>query len=320
MTRYPILLFIFCYCSVAHAQSYYYDGMSKKSPKQRASRYAVFTKADSGYDAKVYNLNDVLLFTGHYITLSKDLQQDRQGEFASYYIKGTISNKGRYDNNLRTGLWKEYTYTTGALCGERHYNHDSLDGPCVEYHFVSGIKNVVGQYVNGRKEGTWTYYAKDGSMINETTYTGGKVTQVKRYDFDKEVVKVLSYKEGLLTGVRAYDSADKEVAYVAVKKDSSINGFAGKEEYDNESPPVVHERVHYPPDARDNGIEGTVIIKFTIDEDGIVTEVHVAQSISPELDAEALRVVKAIPRWKPRMLNGVPVPISSVVSITFRLE
>jgi TonB family protein len=55
----------------------------------------------------------------------------------------------------------------------------------------------------------------------------------------------------------------------------------------------------YPGQARQQGIEGRVVVKFRIDKKGNVDSVFVAESVHPSLDSEAIRVVKAMPKWKP---------------------
>lgn len=63
----------------------------------------------------------------------------------------------------------------------------------------------------------------------------------------------------------------------------------------------VYERLKYPRDARKQKIEGKVNVAFVIDSTGIVNKasVRVVQSLSPSCDAEAVRVIKASPKWTP---------------------
>ena len=62
------------------------------------------------------------------------------------------------------------------------------------------------------------------------------------------------------------------------------------------------------------------MVEFTIGADGKVTDARVVRSVSGVLDAEALKVVNASPKWKPGRVKGVKVPCSMTLPIEFRLE
>jgi protein TonB len=76
----------------------------------------------------------------------------------------------------------------------------------------------------------------------------------------------------------------------------------------------------YPVPARDAGIEGRVGLHFVVNEDGTITTVEVARKASPLLDAEALRVVKMMPRWKPGKINGRAVKSYFTLPIIFQID
>ena len=76
----------------------------------------------------------------------------------------------------------------------------------------------------------------------------------------------------------------------------------------------------YPPIAQENGIQGRVIIAFVVERDGSVSDVHVAKSVDPALDKEAVRVVKSCPKWIPGKQNGSPVRVKYTVPVSFRLQ
>ena len=69
----------------------------------------------------------------------------------------------------------------------------------------------------------------------------------------------------------------------------------------------VTARLKYPKDAKAAHIDGTVILKFVIGTNGGVQEVEVVKGILPSLDAEAVRVVRSSPKWRPAIKDGKPV-------------
>lgn len=77
----------------------------------------------------------------------------------------------------------------------------------------------------------------------------------------------------------------------------------------------------YPEAAKKNGITGKVIVRFIVEKDCSVSEVTVLQSVNPEIDAEAVRVIKTLPRFeKPAKNDGVAVRCFYMLPITFALK
>jgi TonB family protein len=76
----------------------------------------------------------------------------------------------------------------------------------------------------------------------------------------------------------------------------------------------------YPREAVDNGIQGRVQVEFIIDENGKVGDVKVVRGADPLLDAEAVRVVSASPKWKPGKVGGRSVKAEMSLYIEFKLQ
>lgn len=77
--------------------------------------------------------------------------------------------------------------------------------------------------------------------------------------------------------------------------------------------------IKYPKAAFEAKVEGRVIVQFIINKDGSISAPRVVHSVSPELDSEALRVVKSMPKWKPGKQRGQAVPVKFTAPITFYL-
>lgn len=82
----------------------------------------------------------------------------------------------------------------------------------------------------------------------------------------------------------------------------------------------VYLYLKYPKEAVDEGIQGRVLVQFIIGKDGGVEDAKVTRSADPLLDEEALRVVKASPKWKPAKVKGKPVKVAVTIPVEFRLE
>jgi len=82
----------------------------------------------------------------------------------------------------------------------------------------------------------------------------------------------------------------------------------------------LSQNINYPAQASEEGISGKVYIQFVVEKDGSITNAQVARSKHPALDAEAVRIVRNMPRWSPGRNNGQPVRVTYILPVTFRLE
>lgn len=81
----------------------------------------------------------------------------------------------------------------------------------------------------------------------------------------------------------------------------------------------ISNHLHYPAIAQENGIHGQVVTQFIIQADGTITDCTVAKSVHPILDAEALRVIKEMPKWRPGRQRGIAVATRMTVPVRFHL-
>lgn len=82
----------------------------------------------------------------------------------------------------------------------------------------------------------------------------------------------------------------------------------------------LQDNLKYPESAMKNNVQGRVIVQFVVEKDGTPTEFNVVRAVNPDLDAEALRVLKTMPKWKPGMQRGEVVRVKYTVPVTFRLQ
>lgn len=147
-------------------------------------------------------------------------------------------------------------------------------------------------------------------------------------DYDKALEL---YRKAMTNGVR---EASREIAKVTSLKNnppSAVYGNNGEPVYVN--PGVMpqfpggneaclrylRDNIVYPPLARENKIEGRVVVSFTIGKDGAIRDPEVVRSVDGLLDKEALRVISEMPVWSPGYLNGEPVNVRYSIPINFRL-
>lgn len=81
----------------------------------------------------------------------------------------------------------------------------------------------------------------------------------------------------------------------------------------------ISRHIQYPKEAEQRRIEGSVTVSFIIEKDGSLSDVKVINSVHPLLDAEAVRVVKTLPKWNPSIVKGNPVRTSYSLPVPFKI-
>ena len=81
----------------------------------------------------------------------------------------------------------------------------------------------------------------------------------------------------------------------------------------------LSKNIKYPEAAMKKGIQGRGIVQFVVEKDGSITNVKILRGVDPELDKEAVRVVSAMPKWKPGTQRGEAVRVRFTVPVMFRL-
>jgi protein TonB len=82
----------------------------------------------------------------------------------------------------------------------------------------------------------------------------------------------------------------------------------------------IQRNLSYPTIAAENGIEGTVYVKFVIDKDGSISNVEVLRGVDPALDKEAVESIQGAPKWEPGKQRGKPVRVQFTIPIVFKLQ
>lgn len=155
---------------------------------------------------------------------------------------------------------------------------------------------------------------KSQDDLKETETAVGKVNE------DRGVDDIIQAKE------------HKEVVVVEEKKEEVKPKEDDNKVFESvEQPPVfpggdaallkwIGSHINYPPVAQENGIQGKVTVQFVVTKTGSVGQVKVVRGKDPDLDKEAVRVVKSLPKFTPGKMNGHAVNVWYTVPITFKLQ
>jgi TonB family protein len=109
-----------------------------------------------------------------------------------------------------------------------------------------------------------------------------------------------------------YIRNDKDISIMLTKPPEFKGGKTELNKY-------IAENLKYPESAISNNIEGTVHIEFEVNTDGSLTNLKVVKSISPDLDNEAIRLLKSFPRFIPGYANLKPIKMKMIIPISFKM-
>lgn len=205
---------------------------------------------------------------------------------AEYY---KIVTKDQADTNIAEE--KTY-YRSGQIRQEdRYINYAShkLDGVSKTW-YKNGRLKAEAHYKDGKLEGSLRSYWDNGQRKREDVYESGKLTEGHVYNLDGTEAQYYEYEimaqyPGGLDQMKRY----------------------------------LTRNIKYPKKARKQGISGKVLLKFYVDTDGSIQNVKVEKGVSEELDQEAIRVVKKMPRWQPGRLDGEKVKTYYILPLNFRI-
>lgn len=159
--------------------------------------------------------------------------------------------------------------------------------------------------------------AKDAvEMMNPSETTEMKAAEAVELAKAEEEAKAaeLAKTEAKASDATAPADTTKNVVYDVIETMPQFPGGQGVlQKY-------LAANIKYPASAVKAKKQGRVIVTFVIQKDGSVTKARIVRSVAPELDAEALRIVKAMPNWTPGTQDGKPVNVKYTIPIVFSLQ
>lgn len=167
-------------------------------------------------------------------------------------------------------------------------------------------------------------------LYNDESLIGSSFDKkAKEYhsSFDVNIEKTKVYHFGILL-----NEGDAACGYVILYYVGSIQKDSQNEKQQQVNPDQMPEfpggmekmteyfikNLEYPANAIKNNIQGKVFVKFVITEDGSVTDVKIVRSLDKECDEEAIKVIKAMPKWNPGRKNGKNVSMELTLPVEFK--
>lgn len=213
--------------------------------------------------------------------------------------------------------------TTGTLSDENgKFTLEAPQGSVIVISFI-GLQSC--SLVVSPAEGTSVMKAKI-KMLEETTQTDEIVVVGYEKPEPESASQVKWYKAEEVAKNEKNKPESAQQPQTGVKNNTVEPVFTVVEEMPeypggmSELMKFIAQNIKYPADALQGKVEGRVIARFVVCKDGSISDIEIMRSVSPSLDAEAVRVLKLMPKWKPGRQRGRAVPVKFTVPVTFRLE
>lgn len=147
------------------------------------------------------------------------------------------------------------------------------------------------------------YTGKDGKTLAWMCRT----TELAKMDPDNMVIKLIPVKiiKPNVTDADVYEVVENMPEF-------PDGGMPGLMKY-------LSANIRYPEAAHKAGTQGRVTVQFVVGKDGSIGDVSILRGVDPALDAEAIRVISGMPKWKPGTQKGEPVNVRYTVPVMFRL-
>lgn len=280
--------------------------------KNNAKYYRTFARENKLYKISDYTTDGHLAATGFLSRPDNDFIMNRREHFTYYDINNHKTSEGNFVFGRHNGIWKYYYNGKDVKKMEVTYNHDVIEKE-VDFDELTGA--VTTEYT----------YNQRGEVITMKTFEEGIVTSETKSDHNKyeyyptgKLKQKTVFTNGKFFKGYNYTECGKETVFTEAPEADTANYTMPVMPFDMGE--YLGTKLHYPEAARLQSIEGRVMIRFVVNEDGSISEPLAFDIVHPYIDEEAKRIIGIMPRWKPGTKNGKPIRDYYNQPIRFRLE
>ena len=248
----------------------------------------------------------------------------QEDSVVTYFDSSSIESMVHYKNSVRDGEAK-FFWENGNTKQELSYFNGRVDG-LVRNYKENGLIREMYSIVNGKREGPTSYFDSAGVYVDDVFYTEGmldvkveplrhskpddKLTENKTTQPKKKTKKKINTDQPLPPTIEEERNLEEDPAfYLSVEvMPEPIGGMK-----------AIYKKISYPKQAKENGIEGTVLIRTYIDRDGEVLDAELVEGIGYGCD-ESARLAIFYHRFKPGMQRGQRVKVQMDIPVVFKLE
>ena len=293
--------------SISSSSSYYEDGILKKKTKHEGDNTVV-----TGYDES---------------GSLKYIRQLKNGFYKGYSEEGELKIEANYKNYDLYGVWKMY-YDNGNLAWEVNYLDGYKNGDYKQF-YENGQLKLEGTIKKEKKNGEEKRYSEDGYLEWKGYYNNDRFDKTwTLYDSSKNKINKIKFKNGV-----AVNSDQSNIIESTIIPDGVIESVPvypgcdyvyGNQARKNCMSRAISRLVNLNFDtnlALNKGLSGKyrILVIFKIGTDGKVFNVR-ARAVHPDLENEAIRIIKSLPKIKPGYQEGKPVEVPYSLPILFQVK
>lgn len=264
---------------------------------------------------------------------------DFTGTCEAFYSSGELRSQTDFVNALRHGNHIEY-YENGKTAASCTFNKERYISEAIRYsengviifkmvldstetgsfiHYGENGKLILatGQFKNSYRDGVWRFYDENGALIETQEHDSDETREdIKRNRTETAIIvpaeetidELFLEQYGMPKEILPETIVDEPDVYAEYPK-----GISKMQEF-------IMTNVQYPESARIKGDQGKVYVSFIVELDGRRTGVRIVRGVCSSLDAEAIRLVKSMPNWKPAVYQGQNVRSKVYLPINFTLN
>ncbi len=239
-----------------------------------------------------------IVFHANSIVARQTLFGGEKNTVTTWYSNGQIESIGSMDRK-KPVLVFAHDEVASFWDNAGHQLVTNGTGPAIYHQSVRSLGDTVrrtdfieqGSYASGVKQGIWTGRYADGSYVYEEMYDKGVMQQGKALSAGKDTIR--------------YDVREQQAEFAGGM--TKLGQF-------------LAQNISYPTEAQRANVEGRVFVSFVVCTDGSLCDYEIVKSLSPSVDKEALRVVKAMSgKWTPGYRRGEAVRVKYNLPINFSL-
>ena len=254
-------------------------------------------------------------------------------EGANYYVKVQKVKDNKFNlvyyEKSANNSWTEYANDKITQINDTSYlvkiNEKGINYKTIRVFHQVDTGYLIKHYVNNQLvsegfskfifplilEGEWTFYNDNGSIYrSEFYYNNQQIVNEDVYSSNDTINNI--NREDTTNNINENETSSEQPFTIVERMPDFPSGYDGMMRF-------IKMNLKYPVEAAKNGITGTVYVRFVIKKDGTVSDVSILRGVHPLLDNEAMRVVRMMPKWKPGMQNGKPVPVYFTIPVKFIL-
>jgi TonB family protein len=288
----------------------YLDAYGKPASADKVATYTIQHRDKGRWKKLSFTHDDKIQWVAYY---SDSACTQYDGPYISYYDAQRKKTSGLYSANKKTGDWKTLS-DNGKLIDSAFYKDGFISGVSLRWntdgtvadsmifeekgkgvsrgYWTGGTLSHVGTLDNGKRNGSWTYYHKNGNKSQEVMYAADSAISYTCYDEKGNVQTDKCYyeKEAHFKG-----GDDAWRKYLSRRLSSA----------------------RLPNDYYSGKISGVVIAQFIVDMDGSIKDIKVVKSVRSDLDDVVVDIIRSGPKWEPAVQYNRKVKAYRKQPVTF---